>query len=99
MSLTTTVRDPGRRYEVVPSEASGHDGEHAPAAGSALDLLVRQVLDCPDEVLDVVIAEAVRGLEALAGASLGGTATDARVVLQRRFGRALGRSGWSTGQA
>lgn len=63
----------------------------------ALGVLVARVLECPDDVPVEVMAEAVRGLEARGGAPLGGTTDDARVVLQRRFGRALGLSGRATG--
>lgn len=97
MAPTTTVEDRGRTVRV---EASGSARTAtADSGGGGLDLLVGLVLDCPDDVPDEVVAEAVRGLEALGGGSLGATAAEPRVVLQRRFGRALGRSGWTSGRA
>ncbi len=97
MALTTTVED---RVRAVRVEASGPARSATTSSGGGgLDVLVGRVLDDPDEVSREVMAEAVRGLEARGGGSLGGTATDTRVVLQRRFGRALGRSGWTSGGA
>lgn len=59
------------------------------APGRALDALVEAVLGDPDNVPAATLAEAVRGLEQRADAALGDTRGDARVVLERRFARAL----------
>ncbi len=100
MALTTTVRGPGRTHEAVRAEANRLERTTTVTlGGGGLDALVDRVLNCPDEVAQEVMAEAVRGLEALGGTSLGDTTSDARVLLQRRFGRALGRSGWTGGGA
>lgn len=93
----TTVEDTGRAAWTEPSRSARVTT--VTSDGGGLSVLVDRVLDGPDEVSRDVLAEAVRGLEALGAASLGDTTTDARVVLQRRFGRALGRSGWTSGGA
>ncbi|WP_336920826.1 hypothetical protein [Aquipuribacter sp. SD81] len=105
MALMTTVRRSSRSQSATRVEADGFERAAADTADAldatadGLDVLVRRVLDCPDGVADDVIAEAVRGLEALGGGTLGETVGDARVLLQRRFSRALGRSGWTSGGA
>lgn len=101
MAVTTTVMTPGGLQQAAPVEANGFKRAAAATPGglNILDDLVEQVLGCPDGVSDEILAEAVRGLEALGGESLGVTVGDARVLLQRRFGRALGRAGWTSGGA
>lgn len=101
MALTTTalttVESSGRARRAALVGVGGRARAAIDTSGGGgLDVLVCRVLECPEEVPREVMAEAVRGLETLGGASLGGTATDARVVLQRRFARALGRSGWTS---
>ena len=105
MALMTTARGSSRSQSATRVEADGSeraaaataDARDATAGGP--DVLVRRVLDCPAGGADNVMAEAVRGLEALGGGTLGETVGDARVLVQRWFSRALGRFGWTSGAA